>query len=253
MEIPTYSPDVADRRRGLRAGRILARLTRRAAPAPAPLAPEKAKAFKPDTIVDPAMPEGGRPVADYERLLGFNRREVEGKRVLDLGAGPELKFAKELHDAGSTAQVVSLSPDFQDERHAERARRAHPEGVMVAGMVSDLPGGSFDRVYALRVLDHLPRDLDSFFGFLGDVGRVLDDNGEARLGPSNEIFDNISLKNSEAYVQQLAQNGITITVERNTDAPATIPFYDYGTGVRLGLAQPEAIVLRKSPVAPLAQ
>ncbi|HTH71760.1 MAG TPA: class I SAM-dependent methyltransferase [Candidatus Pristimantibacillus sp.] len=254
METPVSSPDIDSRRRVARAGSLLARLTRRGTPAPAPAAPEKPRAFTPDTIVDPVMPEGGRPVADYERLLGFDRSELEGKTVLDLGAGPELKFARELHDAGSTAQVVSLSPDFADERHYTRARRAHPEGVMSTGTGNNLPfpDGIFDRVYALRVMDHLPRDETSFFGFLQEVGRVLADNGEARLGPSNDIINRPILRSNEAFNQYCAQNGITATIERNLDVPATIRVYNEFMNTR-EFEQPDAVVLRKHPPAPLAQ
>lgn len=256
METPPSFSDNGSR--GLRAGRLLARLTRRAAPAPAPapapppVSPEKARSFKPDTIVDPVMPEGGRPVADYERLLGFDRSDLEGKKVLDLGAGPELKFAKELRDSGSTAKVVSLSPDFADRQHAARARKAHPEGVMVAGTGNNLPfaDGSFDRIYALRVLDHVPLDDASFFGLLEEVGRVLADNGEARLGPSNAVVNSYILANNEAFAQHCAQNGITATVEQNVDAPATIRSYDPYSGMALANSKPEAIVLRKNPAVP---
>ena len=64
------------------------------------------------TIEHRRQPSGGRGIATYEKQLMFDRKDLEGKKILDLGAGPEVKFAKELGESGINAEVISLSPDF---------------------------------------------------------------------------------------------------------------------------------------------
>ena len=68
--------------------------------------------FIPDTINHEMMPKFGRGLESYEKQLMMNRSELEGKVILDLGSGPELKFATDLKIVGVSAHVISMSPDF---------------------------------------------------------------------------------------------------------------------------------------------
>ena len=72
------------------------------------------------SIVSDRQPEGGRGLDEYENILGFDRSEFQGKIVLDLGAGPELKFAKDLHEYDINATVTEFSPDFFYKEFRER-------------------------------------------------------------------------------------------------------------------------------------
>ena len=78
------------------------------------------------------MAEGGRTIEDYEEMLMFNREEVRGKKVLDLGCGHKVRLAKSLNEEGITDQVISLSPDFIQEKYIESARKSFPEAKLVA-------------------------------------------------------------------------------------------------------------------------
>lgn len=140
-----------------------------------------------DSIENWIQPAGGRDLSTYETRLMFNRKDLEGKKILDLGAGPEVKFAKELAEAGIKADVTSLSPDFSEARHAKKALRSLPDAALIAGTGQALPfrNESFDRVFALHVDEHLNREM--FLGFISEMARVLKRGGEAKLGPTRNI------------------------------------------------------------------
>lgn len=143
--------------------------------------------FEKHTIEHQRQPEGGRELSIYEAQLQFDRKDLHGKRVLDLGAGPQLKFAQGLKDFGIKAEVTSLSPDFADEKHARKAQKSFPEGKMVAGVGQELPfkDSAFDKIFAFHLGEHLSRE--GFFQTITEMARVLSSGGEAKFGPTLNI------------------------------------------------------------------
>ena len=139
--------------------------------------------YIPGTIENSIMPPGGRGLADYERIMMFNREELRGKRVLDLGCGPEVKFARELTEASVDAKIVSLSADFYDQKYLDVARSVY-DGQLVAGLAQELPfeDNSFDRIFALYVEDHFI-SLDIYESAIREMARVLARGGVAKMGP----------------------------------------------------------------------
>lgn len=128
------------------------------------------------------MPPGGRDLDSYENDLMFDRNELVGKRVLDLGAGAEVRFATGLRAAGIDTEVVELSPDFYDQRYLNRARSVY-DGEVVAGFGQSLPfdDNYFDRVFAFHVLEHItPEDCKEV---IKETSRVLKGGGAATFGP----------------------------------------------------------------------
>lgn len=147
-------------------------------------------AFKPDTIVHSSQPIGGRDLATYEARLGFSRDNLEGKKVLDLGSGPKVRFATELHEMGILAFVVSMSPDYATKKHAQNAQmalaRAAVASPLIAGTGQSLPFQSetFDNVLALNVYEHLGTHR---IQTVAEIGRVLTRGGTGLLGPIIDI------------------------------------------------------------------
>src|SRR3989338_5729477 len=74
--------------------------------------------------------------------------DFEGKRVLDLGAGAHLQFARGIEKAGIKADVVSLSPAFADQYWREAMEGRKESDKLVAAMGEQLPFAdeSFDRI-----------------------------------------------------------------------------------------------------------
>lgn len=140
------------------------------------------------TIEHLQQPEGGRNLEQYAAHLMFNKQELEGKDVLDLGAGPELKFARDLKEAGINARVVSLSPDFSKKKYAARASGKIPDASILAGIGQKLPFAdtTFDRVFAFHVDEHLSSSR-AFFSMIEEMARILRPGGEARFGPIVDI------------------------------------------------------------------
>ncbi|MGH7158044.1 MAG: class I SAM-dependent methyltransferase [Candidatus Saccharimonadales bacterium] len=168
------------------------------------------------SINHPRQPKGGRDLNSYEQVLGFRRKDLEGRRVLDLGAGPEVKFAARLAVSGIRGHVVSLSPDFANRQVFDRARSAHPHNLEI-GFGQDLPFAdrSFDVVVMFHVWEHLTKP--DFTATAKEVGRVLDFGGWARLGPMFNFpevqFDPFISVTESGATQELAENGVTVRQE----------------------------------------
>lgn len=136
------------------------------------------------SIEHPDMPEGGRGLDNYEAVFGFKREELEGMRVADLGSGTQLRFDRGLRDAGVRAEVVNISPDFQFPEIAAKTKEANPAAELIAARGEQLPfpEGTFDRVFALHVLEHIRT---SFPDFVLEAARTLKEGGKASLGPTS--------------------------------------------------------------------
>ncbi len=141
-------------------------------------------------------PEKGRGIDDYERFLAFDRKSLEGKKILDLGAGPGARFARDVKAAGIKAEVISLSPDYADkkqqklleltpkERIKELIRMEKTDPLLaVAGVGEALPFAdeSFDEVLSLFSLTTY--SMKNYAIWLSETIRVLKSGGTLRIGP----------------------------------------------------------------------
>src|SRR3989338_11585435 len=100
--------------------------------------------------------------------------DFEGKRVLDLGAGAHLQFARGIEKAGIKAEIVSFSPAFADKKWRENIESRKETDEVVAGMGEQLPfaDGSFDRIVSLDVPEHLGNH-ERYLAYLKEIVRVL--------------------------------------------------------------------------------
>jgi ubiquinone/menaquinone biosynthesis C-methylase UbiE len=161
----------------------------RTKPSPVTEKPEPIK-YRKGTMEIFGMPDGGRSLDIYEKQLMFSRNELKNKSVLDLGAGPEIKLAKELKDAGITENVTSLSPDFSDKKYADRAKGIISEAKLLVGVGQELPlkDDSFDIILALHISEHL--NSKRFMMIISEMGRTLKAEGKAMIGPMhNDYWD----------------------------------------------------------------
>ncbi len=67
----------------------------------------------PGTIQHEMMPKGGRGLRDYEEVLMVDRSTFNNKVILDLGAGPELKFATDLRKEKYTSNCIFYESRFR--------------------------------------------------------------------------------------------------------------------------------------------
>jgi ubiquinone/menaquinone biosynthesis C-methylase UbiE len=128
-------------------------------------------------------PEGGRDLRQYVLQLGIDEGDLVGKRLLDLGAGSELKFTKEMKHQHPEVTVVSFSPAFMEEGARKRAEAGVVENV-VAGLADHLPFASevFERVVSLHMVEHLDSQ-EEIVKALKEIIRVLAPHGRAYVGP----------------------------------------------------------------------
>lgn len=138
---------------------------------------------------------GSRGIEEYSQQLGFNPKELEGKSVLNLGAGRDFKFEKELQDSGISADVISMSPDWATDIHRKQAvENMGPNEKAVAGIGQALPfaDGSFDIIVASHVIYYL-KDPQTVSTFIKEIARVLRPGGKAFIGPTRDKFNFASL------------------------------------------------------------
>lgn len=164
--------------------------------------------FGKETIEDYNMPMGGRSLEIYEKELMFDRAELNGKIVLDLGAGPEVKLANDLKNAEITAEVVSLSPDFRYKKYLNKAKEAMPEAKLVGGVGQKLPfkEETFDYVLSSHIFEHVGEQ--QLLKIMLEISRILKFEGKAIIGPIYEweneegkLFKKISKKLEENNIQ----------------------------------------------------
>ena len=149
----------------------------------------------------------------YATGLGVESfKDFEGMKVLDLGAGAHLQFARGLESAGIKADVISFSPAFADEKWRENIKDASPKNIIVAGMGEALPFAdeAFDRVVCLDVVEHLYTP-QRFLIFLKEITRVLAPKGIAYIGPTAEMkIDRSMATISKPELEKILENKVDI-------------------------------------------
>lgn len=170
-----------------------------------------------NSIEDFSQPEGGRGLDMYKKHFSFQNEELEGKDILDLGAGPETKFDKELKQSGIKAHVISLSPDFSDERYRRKALTSNPEANLVAAVGQEMPfkNESFDNVFALHVMQHVfssEAPLTNSIKIIEEIARVLKIGGKGYLSPLIQQ-EYMAIINDKDLMRILKKNEVRISME----------------------------------------
>lgn len=107
---------------------------------------------------------------------------ASGQRVLDIGS-PKLLALHLAERVGCQVTSTDIDPYFMDKISRARAVRGISDGALqlrvADGRALDFPDRSFDRVYALSVVEHIPDDGDS--QCMREIERVLAPGGSAVL------------------------------------------------------------------------
>lgn len=136
-----------------------------------------------------AEAESSHGLLRYETELGFNRKELEGKTVLDLGSGAVENFSRELKKSGIKSNVISLNPDYLFKEVREMAiNKPDWQKKSVAAVAQELPfqDNSFDFVLALNSISLYanPRqNKEATRLWLNEIKRVLKSGGKAIISP----------------------------------------------------------------------
>lgn len=140
-----------------------------------------------------------RGLEEYEKMLRFKAKDLEGKTVLELGSGEKEVFSQELRAAGVNATVICLNPDFiynpnYRKQIQDLALNHHElEGKSVGAVAQHLPfkEGSFDEILVNHSLSVFasPRDnLEAAKMWAEEVIRVLKPGGKCRICPVEPEF-----------------------------------------------------------------
>ncbi|HSX32128.1 MAG TPA: class I SAM-dependent methyltransferase [Candidatus Saccharimonadales bacterium] len=183
--------------------------------------------YRANSIHHPNQPAGGRDLSTYEGQLQVDRSALLGKKILDLGSGPHVKLAQQLHDLDSRTTVVSLSPDFSDTEHRTVAQeKGLSLGVAALGQALPFKNNSFDGVLALHVQEHLSRD--GVPAVVAEIARVLKPGGVGKLGPVPDVpYDWGSFEDASAYPAIDALNAQGVHVSKQPIPTDVIPFITF--------------------------
>jgi len=191
-------------------------------------------------------PEEGRSLEKYEEILGFKKEDLEGKVVLDLGSGPGARFAKDLERSGVRAEVVSLSPDYVDERHRKLLKITLSERLKklvgleevnqkanIAATAENLPfkDESFDKILALFSVSSW--SASRYKQWLPEIMRILKSGGDVRIGPFHQPtgFDRVdsayltAIEEREKYIDDLEYKHEFIAVSEAGKGDRTLIIY----------------------------
>lgn len=207
------------------------------------------------SIIHEQQPEGGRSIGMYEKILGFDKNGLEGKDVLDLGTGPDGKFAKGLEEAGIKANVVGISPDFIYPEYSKRISESQTKAHYAAALGQALPFAdeSFDRIFAFHLLEHI-RSEEDLIKIMQEVIRTLRKNGKAYIGPTEVDMEGKDyiyefIINNEEVKRNCLDKRITLSHNEISTELYSPPIYT-PSGYRMYNGWGYSIVLDKSDVNP---
>lgn len=120
--------------------------------------------------------------APAQHFLHFVKTRAKGNRLLDLGCGIGA-YSYELQAAGFEVTGVDTNP-----RYVEIARSVGVDAHCLADGRLPFPNSSFDTVFMLEVLEHIPGE--SIPGLLEEVRRVTRSNLLVTV-PNNTQYDEL--------------------------------------------------------------
>lgn len=120
-----------------------------------------------------------RGFGDYKKYLRINEEDLIGKDVLDLGSGPESRFAQEAEKNLPNTKVTSLDFSF------EGAEQVGSKPQKVRGLFTQLPfaDDSFEVVISAFAMPFYLHNQEQISNAIREVIRVLRKGGKAHLGP----------------------------------------------------------------------
>lgn len=166
-----------------------------------------------------------RSFESYERLLGFSEQELEGKTILDLGAGANLALAEGAKERNIDAAVTSLNPQLAEKEKffGEHLREKAKGERAIAGIAQALPfrDAAFDRIYSLYSVPlYLPTEEKEYRLAFEEMIRVLKPGGEAVLFPCDHPEEKLPpshlaerQKVLAKTLRELEKRGIEVKIE----------------------------------------
>ena len=194
--------------------------------------------------------EANRSLDELEKILNFNREELRGKVILDLGASKHAQLDNDLQKNNIDAVVISLSPAYTEEQKRKELKEKNPKRIYIAALGDELPfkEESFDVVISSHVLEHLP-SRTVFLTIISEIIRVLKKGGSAYIGETfPEAKDEMGTKYS-SYSMELAANDIGLKPEQieitTEETPNRERYRDLNTGHTIGWVNTGRIIIKK--------
>jgi len=162
-------------------------------------------------------PKGGRTINAYMKEFDLAPLDLQGKRVLDLGASVGLQVANGLEQRAIQTEVISYSPIFTDPGLRAQAQIIGSSEALkgvVAGMGESLPFAedSFGYIFALHVFEYLKTEKRQR-AFVEEILRTLAPGGTAYIGT---FFDGTFDKKKREELKGLIGDPATGTWQKPT-------------------------------------
>ncbi|MEK7627476.1 MAG: class I SAM-dependent methyltransferase [Patescibacteria group bacterium] len=172
-----------------------------------------------------------RSIDKYFDDLNLTSKRIEGKTILDIGAGV-MQFAKGVSDSGIDAKVYSLDPFYsspekksvhkKDDELLEKFVQSHNnpdlKDKIIGGYADKIPfcDSAFDMViseYSMPLYARSVKEIDDFFD---ESLRVVKDNGEVRICPFWNLRSNEFRERVKSKLKEMEKNGL-IRILKNED------------------------------------
>lgn len=166
-------------------------------------------------------PDAGHGLEEYETKLGFNRKELEGLTVLDLGSGATEKLSRELKESGVNSNIISLNPDYIYEDIRNTATQSGWQGKSVAALAQELPfkNESFDAIIGLNSVSIYANisHPEALQAWLSEIARVLRSGGKALIGPLGFTYnaedEKRLVEQYEPFFIEIKKLGLSVNLE----------------------------------------
>jgi len=162
-----------------------------------------------------------RDLETYEDHLGFKRKDLEGKRVLELGSGEREIFSKELKESVKDVDIVLLNPDYLNKEYRENISKQSNIRIAAIGQSLPFKDEAFDIIlglYSLTVFSAPYQNKEGASAWAKEILRVLKSGGKAILGPAGGGKDNedaveSTKKEYEYIIKQLKEEKANVIIE----------------------------------------
>lgn len=142
----------------------------------------------------------GRSLEEYQAFTGLTDEELSGPVfLLDIGAGPTARFARELKEKNPEATIISMSPDFKDDEHRQKLIESGgvEAGPAAAGVAQKLPFKDESFTHVTMVFTSMYLTVGRMMDSMYEMARVLKPGGKGVTTPLI-VLNN---PNSERYTK----------------------------------------------------
>lgn len=143
-----------------------------------------------------------RNLAEYEQLLDIDRKDLDGKKILDLGSSQNLRVAQELQEAKINCGFFALSPDFSTKLYTPTRMVINTYPIAAIAQKLPFPDETFDYILDVGGPGIYAHDRKQMDVWIPESLRILKTNGKLI-----SIFSALFMTNLMSINRNLRERG----------------------------------------------